>query len=283
MPAQRVRTRAVDARPELMIADSIARVIAGWRRTRPDLDVEPIAITARLGRLHAQLGHRIEAVFRRHGLRGADFELLATLVRLDRPAVSQKRLMSELDLSAGTISLRIDRLQQHGWVRREPDPADGRGALVSLTGSGRRRFEAAAPEHLANADALLAGLSEEEREQLGMLLGKLLSTLEEPGPDDELALELGLVLESVPATLERRRAVGLAPRAGLLVRHVDSQGLAAASGIREGDLLTAAQRRPLRTRHDLRLALAHAHALTLQVVRGADELQIKLSAARRGG
>ena len=171
-------------RPRRPVEDSIARVIASWRASRPDLDVEPIAITARLARLQAMLSPLLESVFARHGLRGADFAVLATLVRLGSGSVSQGRLVTELGLSAGTVSVRLDRLAHLGLAQRSPDPDDGRGALIVLTRRGRQVFEACAPEHLANATELLAGMSERDREQLGQLLGNLLQTLEEAGPDD---------------------------------------------------------------------------------------------------
>jgi DNA-binding MarR family transcriptional regulator len=262
------------------IEDSIARVIAGWHASRPELAVEPVAITARLARLQAVMGPRLEAVFARFGLRGAEFAVLATLVRLSVESASQKRLASELGLSAGTVSLRIDRLVGRGLVQRQPDPADGRGALVSLTDLGRALFEACAPEHLANAQELLAGLTERERDQLAYLLGKLLYTLEEPDPDDALATELGLVIDSAPVALEHRRAVGLPPLPGLLVRHVEPAGPGAASGLRPGDLLTTANSRPLRSLHDLRVALNQSRrrrrALALEMTRGAEPMRLRL-------
>jgi DNA-binding MarR family transcriptional regulator len=221
-------------------------------------------------------------VFSRYGTRGADFALIATLVRLAEESVSQRRVASELGLSAGTVSLRVDRLVQRGLAERRPDPEDGRGALVSLTDRGRELFEACAPEHLANAHELVAGLSESERDQLGLLLGKLLYTLEDPGPNDSLATDLGLVVDDAPVALEQRRAVGLPPLAGLLVRHVDPTGPAAAGGIRPGDLLLTANRRPLRNRHDLQLALTQARrrrrAVSLEATRGAEPLRLRLTA-----
>jgi len=45
--------------------------------------------TARLARLHAVLAPRLETVFACFGVRGADFALLATLVRLAAESVSE--------------------------------------------------------------------------------------------------------------------------------------------------------------------------------------------------
>jgi len=281
-PRRSVSFQANPHDSDAVIEDSIARVIASWRATRPELEVEAIAITARLARLQAVLSPRLEMVFVRYGMRGADFALIATLVRLAAESVSQRRLASELGLSAGTVSLRIDRLVKRGLAERRPDPDDGRGALVTLTDRGRELFEACAPEHLANAHELLAGLSEPERDQLGQLLGKLLYTLEDPGPNDSLAAGLGLVLDDAPVALEQRRAVGLPPLTGLLVRHVEPTGPAAAGGIRPGDLLTMANRRPLRNRHDLLLAVSQSrrrrHAISLEATRGAEPLRFRLTA-----
>jgi DNA-binding MarR family transcriptional regulator len=264
--------------------DSIARVIAGWNATRPDLPVEPIAVTARLARLQAELTPRLEEVFVRFGLRSADFSVLATLVRLEPDTVSQRRLGAELGLSPGTISLRIDRLVRHGLVERHPDPDDGRGAVITITAPGRDLFEACAPEHLANARELLAGLTDDERERLGELLGKLLDTLEETPAEGRFGSELGLVVEGAPVALERRRAVGLPPLAGLLVSHVDPGGAAAASGLRPGDLLTSADRQPLRTRHDLQQALLRSRRrrrpIALELTRGAEPMRLALSSPR---
>jgi DNA-binding MarR family transcriptional regulator len=271
---------------QIELDDSIAGVIASWHVTRPELPVAPIAITARLARLQARLGPRLEEVFVRFGLRSTDFAVLATLVRLEGETLSQRRLGAELGLSPGTISLRIDRLVGRGLVERRPDPDDGRGAVISITPPGRDLFEACAPEHLTNAGELLSGLSDDERDQLGHLLGKLLYTLEETAEaDDALAPALGLVLEGAPMALERRRAVGLPPLEGLLVRHVDPGGPAAASGIRPGDLLTSADRRPLRNRHDLQQALQRSRGrlrpVALEITRGAEPLRLALSVPKQ--
>jgi serine protease Do len=71
--------------------------------------------------------------------------------------------------------------------------------------------------------------------------------------------------------------VGLPEREGLLVRGVESGSPAEAAGIREGDLLVAADGRPLASADDLFDALEAAGvdvALQLGVVRGAEELEL---------
>ncbi len=139
----------------------------------------------------------------------------------------------------------------------------------------------ARPSTWPNAQDLLSGLSEHERDQLGELLGKLLYTVEDPTPEDRLAPELGLVVDSAPIALEQRRAVGLPPLTGLLVRHVEPASPAAASGIRSGDLLRTADQRALRTRQDLHLAIGQSRrrqrALALEIVRGTESIRLRLA------
>jgi serine protease Do len=98
--------------------------------------------------------------------------------------------------------------------------------------------------------------------------------------------ELGLVVDGAPVAIERRRAVGLAPLPGLLVRHVAPTGSAAAGGLRRGDLLTSANRRPLRTAHDLHLALREAtdqgRAVSLAVTRGTESVRLRVTPPGRG-
>ena len=68
---------------------------------------------------------------------------------------------------------RIDRLADRRLVHREADPADGRSVLVTLTGEGRTRVDAAITR-LVDAEAgLLERLSRADRERRAALLRKL--------------------------------------------------------------------------------------------------------------
>jgi DNA-binding MarR family transcriptional regulator len=92
----------------------------------------------------------------------------------------QARLMDALELTSGTVSLRLERLVKAGTVTREPDPDDRRGSLIRLTEAGLRLFDVIAPEHLANEDRLPSALTEEQRRTLTGLLRHLLASLENP-------------------------------------------------------------------------------------------------------
>ena len=43
-----------------------------------------------------------------------------------------------LGRTTGGMSLTLDRLEAAGWLRRSPDPTDGRRVIVSLTPAGQR-------------------------------------------------------------------------------------------------------------------------------------------------
>jgi DNA-binding MarR family transcriptional regulator len=234
--------------------DVVDRVIRGWSRARPDLDVRPIGVVARLQIVRARFDKALQAVFARFGLSDPEFAVLATLVRLGGEA-PQRRLVAELDLSPGTVSVRVDALEAAGLAVRAPDPGDRRGAVVSITDAGRRAFDACAPEHLANERRLLSALTPAEQETLANLLRKLVLSFDEQPHVTGVARELGLDLAPAHAALEMRRAVGLSERPGLLVRDVIGGTPAAEADLRRGDLLVEADGLSLRSIADLYAAV----------------------------
>ena len=69
---------------------------------------------------------------------------------------------------------RIDRLRTRGLVTREPDPSDGRGAVVALTDQGRELVDSALTALLELEASLLDGWSREESDALASALRSLL-------------------------------------------------------------------------------------------------------------
>ena len=159
--------------------DRVDGIVAEWAREWPELDTSPAAIVGRVGRLATFLDEGLARTFARFGLTRGAFDVLAALRRSGRPyRLPQKDVMEALMRTSGTMSFRIDRLERAGLVRREPDPNDKRGVFVRLTPKGKRLVEAAAPVHLANEERMLTALSRAERDQLVVLLRKLLISFE---------------------------------------------------------------------------------------------------------
>lgn len=254
------------------VRDAVDGIVAGWAATRPQLDVEPIEVVLRITRLRAAMERATEENFARFGLSGATFSALAAIARLEgATGATPSRLMRDLRLTSGTISVRIDRLVADGLAERAPDPEDGRVSRVRLTPHGHERFRAAAPAHLATERRLVAGLGDGRRRELAALLRDLLVDLE-GGEGVEV---LGLALAPAHETGAMRAAVGLDEAPGLLVRWVQPDGAAGRMGVREGDVLTAVDETPIHGLADaVRAAAATSRPRSLRVLRGAQALRL---------
>jgi len=91
---------------------------------------------------------------------------------------------------------------------------------------------------------------------------------------------LGIGLAPAHVARKLRGSVGLPERDGLLVRLVEDDGPGARAGLRRGDLIVAAGGTDVGTVDDLHEALDAVPAgetLTLRVVRGAEELDVRVA------
>ncbi|MBW4694161.1 MAG: MarR family transcriptional regulator [Lyngbya sp. HA4199-MV5] len=163
-----------------MKADPVDRILAQWRRERPDLDVSPMGIIGRVLRLAKYLERSVQEVFSEFDLTIGEFDVLATLRRSGKPyQLSPTELFNMLMVSSGTMTHRIDRLEQAELVQRIPDLNDRRSTLIELTDQGFNVIETAIAAHVANEHRVLSVLAEPEREALAQLLRKLLLSFEE--------------------------------------------------------------------------------------------------------
>lgn len=154
--------------------DEVDRIVDAWSAQRPDLDFSPLEVLSRVARLSRHLDRARRAAFQRSDLELWEWDVLSALRRAGEPyQLSPKQLLQQTLVSSGTMTNRIDRLVDRGLVRREADPGDRRGVLVTLTEDGRVRVDAAITR-LVDAEAvLLASLSRSDRERLAALLRKL--------------------------------------------------------------------------------------------------------------
>jgi DNA-binding MarR family transcriptional regulator len=83
-----------------------------------------------------------------------------------------KALADEFHLDISTVSRQAAALEQKGYVRRTPDPADKRAFTLQITDLGTKVLFEHKRARLARITELLKNWSEEERSMFGKLLKK---------------------------------------------------------------------------------------------------------------
>jgi DNA-binding MarR family transcriptional regulator len=166
----------------MALSDEVDDLVSQWQAQRPDLDVGPLHVLSRVTRLARHLDIARRSAFASHELETWEFDVLSALRRVGPPfQLTPGALLRATLVTSGTMTNRIDRLTEAGLVRREPDPRDRRGVLVTLTQDGKGRVDAALEDLLRNERKLLAGLDDSQREHLSALLRTLLVPLDAEG------------------------------------------------------------------------------------------------------
>jgi DNA-binding MarR family transcriptional regulator len=104
-----------------------------WAGLATVLEWLPAALDAQLQR-DAQLTH-------------FEYGVLYALAQAPDTTLRMSVLSGFANSSLSRLSRAATRLESKGWMRRAPDPADGRFTLAILTDLGRRKVEEAAPGH----------------------------------------------------------------------------------------------------------------------------------------
>ncbi|GAC1369122.1 MAG: MarR family winged helix-turn-helix transcriptional regulator [Pseudarthrobacter sp.] len=116
------------------------------------------------------------------GLSHFEYMVLAGLSE----APGRMRRMSDLagftESGLPRLSQVVSRLEKRGWVRRSPDPTDGRITLAALTDEGMAKIVSTAPRHVDAVRSLVFDpLTKAQSRQLGTIGRRILSVLD---PDD---------------------------------------------------------------------------------------------------
>ena len=158
--------------------DEVDEIVLAWHRERADLNLAPVEVFSRVTRLAKRLDLARREAFVEHNIEPWEFDVLAALRRSGRPyQLTPGALIRETLVTSGTMTNRIDRLEDRGHVLRHPDPSDRRGVLVGLTVRGKRTVDAAFESLLDRERELLSYLEPEESAQLGQLLRRVMAAL----------------------------------------------------------------------------------------------------------
>ena len=86
---------------------------------------------------------------------------------------SQNQIQTELKIDSAAITRHLKILEQKGYVIRERNAENNREVFVQLSDKAIKDLEACGKEHDQGKSSLSLSLSDEEAEQLSILLNKL--------------------------------------------------------------------------------------------------------------
>jgi DNA-binding MarR family transcriptional regulator len=104
-----------------------------------------LALASMLIRLPAALDRQLQ---RDAGISHFEYQVLAGLSMSPGRTQRMSELASFVEGSLARLSQVVARLGKRGWVRRTPDPTDGRYTLAILTEAGWDKVVATAPGHV---------------------------------------------------------------------------------------------------------------------------------------
>jgi DNA-binding MarR family transcriptional regulator len=110
------------------------------------------ALVSVMIRLPAALDAQLQ---RDAGISHFEYAVMAGLSEAPDHSMRMSELATLVEGSPPRLSQVVGRLEKHGWVRRAPDPADGRYTLAILTREGSATVVATAPGHVQEVRRLI--------------------------------------------------------------------------------------------------------------------------------
>ncbi|MFI5941717.1 MarR family winged helix-turn-helix transcriptional regulator [Streptomyces uncialis] len=154
--------------------DEVDRIIAEWRRERPGLDADSIDVVGRITRCGVLVRNLSNRMYDRHSINQSIFDVLASLRRMGPPyRKTARELAASSLLTSGGMTMRLDRMERDGLIRRIRSAEDRRSVYAELTPAGFALIDRIIDDHLEREREMLRTLDPDERRQLAGLLKKL--------------------------------------------------------------------------------------------------------------
>ena len=139
-----------------------------------------LALTAMMMRLPAALDAQLQ---RDAGISHFEYQVLAGLSMSPERTLRMSVLAGFAEGSLSRLSQVVARLEKRGWVRRTPDPADGRYTLAILTDTGWDKVVATAPGHVTEVQRLIFdALTKAQQRQLGDIGRRIVAKINPSDP-----------------------------------------------------------------------------------------------------
>jgi DNA-binding MarR family transcriptional regulator len=154
--------------------DSIDEKLAVWLREIPELDARTEGIVDRINVLQRVIRKTHDDTLEQFGLSWGEVQVLSSIRYGGAPYRSTPgRLASQLGLSSGAMTARLDKMEEAGLIRRLRDPDDRRGVFIELTDRGRELWEETIAVQAEKESLVQATLSERDQDRLNDLLRRL--------------------------------------------------------------------------------------------------------------
>lgn len=139
----------------------------------PQADVSGVAAFLHLLRLATDLSNALDLCLSRHGLLQGRWWVLILLMREDSLTSTPSALAEKAGVTRATMTGLIDGLERDGLVERLMDTRDRRSVSVRLTPSGEAKLDQVMPDYYSRLRRCMAGLDEEGRERLHLILSQI--------------------------------------------------------------------------------------------------------------
>ncbi|MFF5078458.1 MarR family winged helix-turn-helix transcriptional regulator [Actinoplanes sp. NPDC000266] len=148
------------------------------------LDDEESRTWFAIGTLLTRLPAALDAQLQRDaGLNHFEYQVLAGLSMSEGRTLRMSVLAEFAEGSLPRLSQVVSRLEKRGWIRRHPDPADGRYTLATLTGDGWDKVVATAPGHVEEVRRLVFDpLTKAQQRHLRAVSDRISHAVDPDGP-----------------------------------------------------------------------------------------------------
>ena len=133
-----------------------------------------VAAWEALFRAQVAIMRSLAADFPSHEISFNEYDVMFNLSRAPGRRLRLRDLNRHVLLTQPSVSRLVDRLAVRGYVQKNADPTDGRGALIELTDAGYDLFRRVALQHMGTiTDRIGDTLDTDELRQLTALCNRL--------------------------------------------------------------------------------------------------------------
>ncbi|MET0422694.1 MAG: MarR family transcriptional regulator [Actinoplanes sp.] len=116
------------------------------------------------------------------GITHFEYQVMSGLSMTAERTLRMSELAAFAEGSLPRLSQVVARLEKRGWIRRTPDPDDGRYTLAILTDTGWDKVVEAAPEHVATVRRLVFDpLTKAQQRQLREIGARIMNAADPEG------------------------------------------------------------------------------------------------------